>query len=291
MRTKTSIILIILSSFYIISCNHKIQPLKDIDINGKSKLYFYNIPPAKNQEKQYQNEFKQKHKNFFIDNQSVLNQIKDEWKLEKSKNHVPLKSYYRINLLEGNKILWGAILNLNGNEMFTSTYSLEFEIEKIEKYSNSFKYLETYTVKCNNIINARLLYKELNNNEYFVGIFENENKENPLYLYDGSTSLLLSYEKGVDFKAIEKLVQKDFKKIDNTKIARFYASIKKDSIEIDVYSKKDISNLIPEKYTIIKDFTILKNINFSVFGIERKELEEIITNLKLDNKITIEKFE
>lgn len=289
MKTKTSIILIILSSFYIISCKYKIQPLKDIDINRKSKLYFYNIPPTKNQEKQYKNEFKQKHKNFFIDDQSVLNQIKDEWKLVKSKNHIPLKSFYRVNLLEGNKILWGAIINLNGNEIFTSTYHLKFEIETLEKYSDSFKHLEAYTVICNNILNARLLYEELNNKGYFVGIYINEDEKNPLYLYDGSTSLMLSYKKSVHFKELEKQIKKDFEKIENTKISRFQASTEKDSVEIELYSKTDISNLIPEKYTIVKNFTLLKDLNFSVFGISVKELEQIITKLNLKNNITITK--
>ena len=288
MKTKKIILLIIIYSLFTASCNKKIQLFKDIKISRNSKLYFYNVPEDNSKK---ENQFKQKYKNFYIDNRVVLKQIKNEWVLKKAKNYAQLNSFYRISWLEENKILGGGLLVLNGNEIFTASYPLEFEIEMLEKYSYSFKHLEAYKLKCNNIINARLLYEALNNKSYFTSIFLNDNNKNPLYLYDGFTALLLPYKKGSGIKKTEKLVRNDFKKIGNTKIIRFHASLKKDSVEIDVYSKTDISTLIPKKYTIAKNFTILKDINFSVFGINKKELDEIITNLKLVNKIKIEKFE
>lgn len=284
-------IYIYLFFFLISSCSHKIQLLKDIELNEKSKLYFYNIPSTDRKDIQYKNDFKSKHKNFFIDDLATLNQIKKEWILEKSDERIPMETFYRISLLEGNKILWGGVLHLEGNEIITTTYPLKFDISMLEKYSDKFNQLKTFSVKCDNIINARLLFEELNKRKVFVGIFENEEKKNPLYSYDGVTSLLLPRDENTgDFKEVEKNVRDDFKKIGDIKVARFSASIHKDSIEIDLYSKTNISNVIPEKYTIIRDYTILTDIEFSIFGIGLKDLKQIITNLKLENSIYIDEI-
>lgn len=275
----------------LIGCNFEIQPLKKFNLNGKSKLYFYNIPSADSREKQFTNDFKLKHKNFYIDDLDVLNQIKEEWVLEKSTDKTPMKSFYRISLLDGNKIIWGGVLDLEGNEIITHPYPLKFDIELIEKYSKNFKRLDGFNINCDNISNARLLFEELINKECFVGIFDNENGKNPLYIYDGTMLLLLPKNKSEsDFKKIEESVRKDFKKIQNTEIARFSASFEKDSIEIEVYSKKSISESIPDKYTIVKNFEELKNIEIPVFGITKNYLEKIITKLGLEQNVQTEEI-
>ena len=243
-------IIIICISILLLGCNPGINPLKNINFENGTRLVFYNLP-----EDIYDtdsvSDFHEKYGDFYINDLDILDKIKHEWALEIVKDTLPISSFYRVNLLNGQKSSWEAIYNIGGSQLLTENQILGFDQKLIEKYSSSFRELESYVVICKNISDARLLDNELKKHDAFIGTnFE----ENPLYLYNGITTLSLPLNRDEsDFRKIETSIENDLSKIDGIMISEFSASVDNDSIKVKVLSKDDISSNIQSNYKIIEN--------------------------------------
>jgi len=276
-----------------VSCNNKHQLLKNIEINENSVLYFYYLPDDNANSDFTFDSLKSKYGTFYIDDKNVLSQIKNEWVFEKSKRKLPLYSYYRINLMEKNRILWGCLFDTKNNSLITLEGTMNFDINLIEKHTKHFKKLDGFILKCERITMARTLYETLFENEIFVAAFNNKKGENPLFLFDGKTILSLKkqyfaqYINNFDFKVIEKDVKDDIEKIPDAKVNHMSGSLKNKLVLIEVYSKKDISQYIQDKYEVVSCFEELKGVEMPIFGITRESLERIIYSLDMQDHIEV----
>jgi hypothetical protein len=287
MRKKNYLLLFFL--VYIVGCSSKQQLLEGVELNENSILYFYNLPDDSANSELATDSLRSKHGNFYINDKRVLSQIKNEWVFEKSKKKLPLRSFYRVNLMEKNRIIWGCLLDTKNNALITQKGTLDFDIDLIEKHAMHFKKLDGFIVKCEKITMARTLYESLIENEVFVPVFVNKKGENPLYLYDGNTKITLKaqYISNFDFNVIEKEVIGDIEKIPDARVNHISGSSENKLVLIEVYSKKDILQYLQDKYEVVNSFEELKDIEMPIFGVTRESLERIIYSLDIQDHIEV----
>jgi len=171
---KRQIRLILLFSTFagLISCNR--GPMKDVNLDsGDYKMYFIDISQHHSENRSC--EFIERYKNFYIDDNYVLNVFKNELIEEKDHEFRLGKCFYVIQLFQNQEIKFGAFLSLE-NKKLKRTKVYNFNLEKFETFKKEFKKLEAFIINCYSIKNSKKLISDIEENGgYIHGIsgFEN----------------------------------------------------------------------------------------------------------------------
>jgi hypothetical protein len=283
---KLKLIPIFFISIIIVSCNSGKQIFNSEEIKKGQSLYFYNIP--ENDINYCTDKFKKQYEYFYIDDFATLKKIKKTWKV-KDVDTTVLKSFYILNLVGADSIIWGGLLDCNSEVIMIDNNTYKFDIGLLEKYSGQFKNLNIQIVTANSFQSARKFLEKLEENKMLSAITKkNFNREN-FYKYNGEMTFSLLYSDNKYVYQIRKKIENDFNNIPNTTVINIEL-IQNKEYEIKIYCKKDISIDVSKTYKLKKQYTTTTKIEFYIFGEEKEKLENIILKNNLNGKITIKKI-
>lgn len=262
---------LILISLFIISCGQK--PLEDINFaKGNYKMYFF-IPPSDPDfagENEFQNEFK----NFYIEDRTVLEKIKNQVIKEKVTERVASPAIYILRLEKDRVVVDGGILFVETNEILYYKGKYRFDFSELEKFKSSFKKLNSFEINCLTASNTQKFIEFVESSNGFIYGAE---KESTSYKdYKGKIDLLtnssnLNPRESGGWEKIENNIKNDFKELGEIKI--IYLSFHSaDSLFVSLLLKDDFTSQIPEEYEILSPFTDTVNMPVQVIDIERDKI-------------------
>ncbi len=260
----------ILASILLVSCGSK--PLSKIDFSkGDYKLYFITIPG--NLSLHETSEFQKKYKNFYINDNTTLEKIKNQIIHERTTGKQSSNSFYGLRLMQGKVLIDGSILDLENNEILYHNGKYKFDINEFERLKDNFKKLNSFEVNCITITNNKAFFEYVKNSNGFINT-NSDKKDNPIDNYNGKIDLLtdtsiISIEK--DWELLKKEITSDFDNISKIEIVNFLYN-GGDSVFITLLCETDFTSKLPEGYKIISKFTDTLNLPLQVYNLEKTEI-------------------
>jgi len=252
------------------------KPLSKVKFSkGEYKLYFVVLPGISSENEIV--DFQVEHKNFYIDNNSVLEKIKNQIILEKTYGKRSSNSFYILKLLHDNEFIDGGILDLENNEILYHNGKYKFDIETFQNYKSDFKKLSAFEVNCVTIQNINTFITFVEKSKGFANI-NSDNLQNPLISYIGKIDLIsdtsiIAIENGWEYNKAK--ISSHFENLGKIDIIGFkYHG--GDSIYITLLCENDISSKLPKGYKIIRPFTDTINIPIQVYDLEKTEITRFL---------------
>jgi hypothetical protein len=135
--------------FCIANCYCQVQPLKKFNFNqgGYTLLAIYNESDP--------NSLRDSLQEFYIDDISVLNEIKQDWIFTVSSPKYACGYHYEILICKEHKVLQSYAINLNCHEIVTDSGYYYFDSEKLRKYYRYKKRVYSKWMQFDSIQKAR----------------------------------------------------------------------------------------------------------------------------------------
>ena len=278
-KLKNYIGLIVISVFFL-SCNR--NPLSKVDFSKEGyKMYFYAYPDKDN--KQNYNSFYSKYKNFYISDNSILENIKKNIILKKYDIKTINNSLYAVKLIQNGKVLDVAVLDVVNGMILSYSGNYKFDIKKLEKYNSSFKTLNSYQVNCVTISNIKKFITFIESSNGFI-FLNSEDDKNPFVKFNGVVKLKTDTS-NVDFSKGSEIFKNrfisDFKKLgDIAIISSKYNG--KDSINLTMLWENDYTLNMPTGYRLTKQYTDTFDFPLYVYDIKEKEILSFFKDLGIN---------
>jgi hypothetical protein len=267
---------LILISHLIISCGKK--PLECIDFtDGNYKMFFFyqTMPPSMIEP----NEFKDKYKQFYIDDNATLETIKSTVTQGKVRNYGHSMVIYILRLEKDGKFVDGGILGIESNVFYYYNGVYKFDFNELEKLNNYFKKLNSFEVNCITAshTNDFIEFVEKSSGYIYGSEFEKMSLKGIKGKIDLTTTISrLSLEKFEDWSQVEKILLNDIEKIGIIKSSHLVG----DSIFLTLLLKDYSIAKIPEKYEVVKPFSDTINAPLQVIN---NDLESLVTFFEINN--------
>jgi len=271
---------LVLISLFLISCGGK--PLSKIDFTkGDYKLYFYSLPGQDNG--QDTNSFFVKHNNFYITDNSILKNIKEDVIIEKSNRKTSYNFLYALRLVQDGEIIDGGILDVVNGEILYHNGKYEFDLRQFEKHIDGLEVLNSFEVNCVTISNTKKFFDFVDDSGDGFIFTNSEDGENPIIKFNGIVDLITDTT-NVDFSSgydgFQKRFVSDFKDLGDIAIlsSNFGGG---DSITLTMLWEKDYTSNLPTGYRITKQYNDTIDLPLQVYDIKK----EGIISFFLENRI------
>ncbi len=277
MKTR-KIYFVILIAISLLTVSFVEKPLSEIDFsNGDYKLYCYVIPGTINS--QEFNDFHFENKNFYIDDKSTLEKIKNSIIGEKSDTQKPYGYLYALQLVLNGEIIDGGAIDTDNKEIIYYNGKYKFDLKEFTKFKGNFKRLDSYEVNCVTISNTKHFLKFVENSTGFI--FKNyKEEENPLIRFNGKIDLK-SDTSNADFRIGWEMFQNKFSSdfSDIGEITILHSDYNGgDSINVTMLWKSDYSSRLPKGYRIINQYTDTLNLPIQVYDISKEKIIDFFKN-------------